>query len=143
MNSAKILCFAGMLAFSGPGTQAATAAGKSAESLFVEKSHGKWHISFIESPVSLEIPEAERFKEMDMRAIGGPRYFYFVDSGGITISGWYEQSDRYNGVLEFWKRESARFYANPATAPTRWSSERLASGKSSSTTCRSPRTGSA
>lgn len=103
------------LAFAGAGTISARPINGE---LKTEKKHGYWVLTFTPSAVTLKIPDANTFTSpMDMRGVNGPSYFYFVRNGGISLSGWFEPRASYKGLLPFWKSESGRFYANPATAP--------------------------
>jgi hypothetical protein len=87
------------------------------DNLSIVKNKGSWDISYSQSLVTLQIPGVDEYQRMDFLAQLHPRYFYFISRHGISLSGWFEQSYRYKGLQDFWKSESARFYANPVTAP--------------------------
>ena len=95
---------------------AAPASGASDGKVAIKRERDRWKVSCPLSPVTLKIP-AGSFKVNDLSALNGPRYFNFTSDSGVTLSGWYESVDHYKGLVPFWKSESARFYANPATAP--------------------------
>jgi hypothetical protein len=83
----------------------ASVAGQNAN-LSVRDAGTAFELTVPVSALTLTIPKGE-LTQNPANPANGPRYFFFSDKTGLSISGWFEPAQAFTGMKSFWEQEVA------------------------------------
>ncbi|HEY4301314.1 MAG TPA: hypothetical protein VGM73_10595 [Candidatus Didemnitutus sp.] len=84
-----------------------------ARSVLIRKSGDRLDIIHNRAPAMLRIEKSRLVEATDQVGLNeSDSYFILTDSGGDTVSGWFEPADKYPGLKKLWETESDKAGTN-------------------------------